>query len=84
MVLNVPSTDAGVAVLGNLLVGLLGSTVGGTCDASVCDSESRDSFFRSAIECGGDRYSELTLDLVGDVVGGILDGLHFGSLFGLK
>lgn len=29
---NVPSADGGVAVLGNLLVGLLGSAVGGGLD----------------------------------------------------
>jgi len=42
------SADAGVVVLGDLLVGLLGSTVGGA------------------------------LDLVRDVVTGVLDGIHFG------
>lgn len=43
-----PSADTGVVVLGDLLVGLLGSTAGGA------------------------------LDLVGDVVAGVLDGIHFG------
>jgi hypothetical protein len=42
------STDAGVVVLGDVLVGLLGSLVGGA------------------------------LDLVRDVVAGLLDGIHFG------
>lgn len=43
-----PSADAGIVVLGDVLVGLLGSLVGGT------------------------------LDLVRDVVAGLLDGIHFG------
>jgi hypothetical protein len=42
------SADVGVVVLGNLLVGLLGSLVGST------------------------------LELVRDVVAGLLDGIHFG------
>jgi uncharacterized ion transporter superfamily protein YfcC len=42
------SADAGVVVLGDLLVGLLGSLVGGA------------------------------LELVRDVVAGLLDGIHFG------
>jgi hypothetical protein len=42
------SADVGVVVLGNLLVGLLGSLVG------------------------------TTLELVRDVVAGLLDGIHFG------
>lgn len=41
-----PITDTNIAVLGDLLVGLLGSTVGGA------------------------------LDLVGDKVAGVLDGIH--------
>lgn len=44
---SIPSADAGVVVLGNPLVGLLGSTAGGG------------------------------VDLVSDVVAGVLDGIHF-------
>lgn len=49
---NLPSADVGVAVLGNLLVGLLAGTGGGL------------------------------LDLLGDVVGTLLDGIHFDGLVG--
>lgn len=44
--LSLPSADAGVVVLGDVLVGLLGDTAGGA------------------------------LDLVRDVVAGLLDGIH--------
>jgi hypothetical protein len=47
---GLPITDISVVVLGNLLVGLLGSLVASA------------------------------RDLVGDVVAGVLDGIHFGWL----
>lgn len=50
---SLPSADAGVVVLGDLLVGLLGSSAGGT------------------------------LDGVRDVVGGVLNLVHFEGWFGL-
>lgn len=48
-----PGTDTGVAVLGNLLVGLLAGTGSGL------------------------------LDLLGNVVGTLLDGIHYDGLVGV-
>jgi hypothetical protein len=58
----------GIAVLGNVLVGLLGSTSGSACRETMSVSCSK----------GRELSEEHTLNLVRDVVGGVLDGIHFG------
>lgn len=52
-IVNLPSANAGVAVLGNLLVSLVAGTGDGT------------------------------LNVLRDVVGGLLDGLHFELICGV-
>lgn len=68
-----PSADTGVRVLSDLLVGLLGSGVGGACGREDMSVSVRQKM--TMLERGEERRH--TVDLVTDVVGSVLDGLHF-------
>lgn len=70
---SLPVANSNVGVLGDLLVGLLGSLVGGTLDL-VCDGLSVMMLWLSSGRRGGGSRTR-------DVVSGVLDGIHGGWLW---